>query len=1334
MDLESVQNNVVAKFPLLKEGDSEMWKLRIEQYFQVQDYALWDVIENGNSFNPVPRTTANADGTSTSIIAGPITTEEKAYKKNDVKARSMLLMALPNEHLLTFGQYKDAKTSFEAIQARFDGNDATKKTQKTLLKQMYENFNAPSTQSLDSIFNRLRKIVSQLAILNLDTMSIDDIYNNFKIIEQEVKRTVTTSSSLGSQNMAFLSSPDSTNEVDTANIQVSIVSTPVNTRTGKKITINGSDTAGYDKTKVECFNCHKMRHFAKECKSLRNQESRPMNQYSSRKTVNVEDTSSKAMVAIDGAEFNKSEFDLATYKRGLASVENNLSSTRRMSRTGLEFASYKVVAPPPTGLFAPPTIDLSNSGLEKFQHPEFKGYGPKASKSVCVDTSNKIKKAPDAPIIEDWVSDSDEDESEMVQKPVLKNVEKGTGQREVSPVWNNTMRINHQNFSNSKRNFAPTAVLTKSAIVPISIARQSSSRAAAPVSADRRTNIDALKPLGNRVTSSIGKQGVNVVKSSACWVWRPKIKGDPQDALKDQGYFNSGCSRHMTRNISYLTDFKEHDGGYVAFGGGTKCGKITGKGTIKTGKLDFKDVYFVKELQFNLFCVSQMCDKKNRVLFIDTEYFVLSSNFKLANESHALLKVPRKNNMYSFDMKNIVHQKDLTFLLAKATNDESMLWHRRLGHINFKNINKLVKENLVREKGIKREYIVDRTPQQNRLAERRNRTLIELGKFDRKSDEGIFVGYSTISKAFRVYNTRTRKVEENMHITFLENKPMIAGGGPKWLFDIDALSESMNYAPVPAGTNSNDFAGKGASFDTDQSSLKTGPSQDYILMPLWKDSSVFDSSSQDSDGHKRISMVPLKKVNVIIKRGPMLKAILKIPPVNTATPTYVDYHSDPLMPDLEDTEIFNDAYDDIVEGAEDDYNNLDTFWHTASTRTLDNGKIELNTIVDGHNRTITEASVRRHLKLTDAEGINTLATTKIFTQLALMGGFSGVETSLFPTMLVTKRIYKGEGPISPVETQHTSTVIVTSPQLQNISTTYRKIKTRKRRMGIRIPQSNVPTNVADEAITKEMHDGLGRATTTASSLEGEHGSGNIAKTQTKATPSLTGSLRTSTEGGPGCHFTMRDSPVQARPERLSNFLYEPPLGEGNTSRNGEGSMQYLELMEICTKLTEKVTSLENELTSTNAVYNKALITLTKRVKKLEKQLKHKGRRSVIDSSDDAKPSLDAEDSPKKGRIIEELDKDENVNLVQSSEQGEAQETAEHRMKFSTASPQTANDETLDETLMNIKRSTTKDKGKGIMQETELPKKIKKREMILLSLDEELAQKLHAKELAKETAR
>ncbi|GJV65022.1 ribonuclease H-like domain-containing protein [Tanacetum coccineum] len=173
-------------------------------------------------------------------------------------------------------------------------------------------------------------------------------------------------------------------------------------------------------------------------------------------------------------------------------------------------------------------------------------------------------------------------------------------------------------------------------------------------------------------------------------------KGNPQQDLEEKEVIDNGCSRHMTGNMSYLTNFKEIEGGYVAFGGNRKEGKITGRGTIKTGNLDSKNVYFVRELQFNLFSVSQMCDKKNNVLFNDTECIVLSPNFKLTDESYVLLKVPRKNNMYSIDLKNIVLNGGLTCLFAKATSDESKLWHRRLGHINFKTMNKLVKGNLVR--------------------------------------------------------------------------------------------------------------------------------------------------------------------------------------------------------------------------------------------------------------------------------------------------------------------------------------------------------------------------------------------------------------------------------------------------------------------------------------------------------------------------------------------------------------------------------------------------------------------------------------------------------------
>nr|GFA18925.1 ribonuclease H-like domain-containing protein [Tanacetum cinerariifolium] len=126
------------------------------------------------------------------------------------------------------------------------------------------------------------------------------------------------------------------------------------------------------------------------------------------------------------------------------------------------------------------------------------------------------------------------------------------------------------------------------------------------------------------------------------------VQGNPQHALKDKGVIGSGCSRHMTGNMSYLSDFEELNGGYVAFGGNPKGGKISGKDKIRTEKLDFDDVYFVKELKFNLFSVSQMCDKKNSVLFTHTECLVLSPEFKLPDKNQAInltLVQVSKNNL-----------------------------------------------------------------------------------------------------------------------------------------------------------------------------------------------------------------------------------------------------------------------------------------------------------------------------------------------------------------------------------------------------------------------------------------------------------------------------------------------------------------------------------------------------------------------------------------------------------------------------------------------------------------------------------------------------------------
>jgi hypothetical protein len=168
------------------------------------------------------------------------------------------------------------------------------------------------------------------------------------------------------------------------------------------------------------------------------------------------------------------------------------------------------------------------------------------------------------------------------------------------------------------------------------------------------------------------------------------------DELKDMVIVDSGCSGHMTGDESQLEDLEVFDGGYVAFGNDPKGGNIVGIGTLRTGNLDFERVFLVKGLKFNLFSVSQMCDKKNFVLFTDTECMILSPDFQLPDDKSVLLKVPRKENIYSDHIKNIIPKRALTCLIAKATIDESKLWHRRLGHLNYKTMNKLVKGNLVR--------------------------------------------------------------------------------------------------------------------------------------------------------------------------------------------------------------------------------------------------------------------------------------------------------------------------------------------------------------------------------------------------------------------------------------------------------------------------------------------------------------------------------------------------------------------------------------------------------------------------------------------------------------
>ncbi|GJR19828.1 putative ribonuclease H-like domain-containing protein [Tanacetum coccineum] len=386
---------------------------------------------------------------------------------------------------------------------------------------------------------------------------------------------------------------------------------------------------------------------------------------------------------------------------------------------------YHVVPPPLTGNYMPPLADLSFAGLDdSIYRPTVNktsasvsqvetNITPPSNASVEMPRVESVR--PSRVIIEDWVSD-DKDIFQSNDLQATDKPRKNIGQREIRSVWNSAQRINHQN------KFVPSAALTRFGRIPISAAKQSSLRATASTSTFRPVNTATHT---NRV--NVSNLRTNVFHKSHSPIRRPFYKstasntrilnekvntvrvigvntagqtavstGNPQQALKNKGIFDSGCSRHMTGNKDFLTEYQDIDGGFVAFGGSARGGKLTGKRKIRTDKLDFKDVFFVKELKFNLFSVSQMCDKKNSVHFTETECIVLSPDFKLLDESQVLLRVPRQSNMYSFDLKNVVPSGDLTCLFAKAIIDESKLWHRRLGHVNFKTINKLVKGNVVR--------------------------------------------------------------------------------------------------------------------------------------------------------------------------------------------------------------------------------------------------------------------------------------------------------------------------------------------------------------------------------------------------------------------------------------------------------------------------------------------------------------------------------------------------------------------------------------------------------------------------------------------------------------
>ncbi|GKB70976.1 hypothetical protein Tco_0932388 [Tanacetum coccineum] len=297
---------------------------------------------------------------------------------------------------------------------------------------------------------------------------------------------------------------------------------------------------------------------------------------------------------------------------------------------------YNVVPPPYTGNFMPPKSDLVYPSLDDFVDVN-ESISESIVENATVETNEpkSARKENGAPIIKEWVFDSDK---KMCLRPV-NTIQSKTAVNNAGPMKN----VIDNAYSTARSPFNK-------------ITTTNNSNFTKKVNTVKGTRVNTARP--KAVLSAVKGNKGNAVKASTCWVWRPKHKvldhGNPQQDLKDKGVIDNGCSRHMSGNISYPIDYEEINRGFFAFGGNSKGGKITGKGKIRTSKLDFEDLYFVKELKFNLFSVSQMCDKKNSVLFTDTACVILSPDFKLTDQSHVLLKVPRKYNMYSVDLNNVV--------------------------------------------------------------------------------------------------------------------------------------------------------------------------------------------------------------------------------------------------------------------------------------------------------------------------------------------------------------------------------------------------------------------------------------------------------------------------------------------------------------------------------------------------------------------------------------------------------------------------------------------------------------------------------------------------------
>nr|GEV11622.1 putative ribonuclease H-like domain-containing protein [Tanacetum cinerariifolium] len=734
-------------------------RIRFEQYIQMIDYSLWVVIENGAT---LPKTQV-VEGVTTVM---PITTvEEKTQRRLEL---------------------------LKAVKKRFGRNAATKKTRRNILKQQYENFTASSSEMLNQTFDRLQKLV----------------------YKPEVKGMSSSSSSI--QNMAFVSSSNnnssSTNgTVNTAQAVangVSTASTQVNAaffininnlsdviysffasnqqmamltmrarrflkRTGRKLIVNGNGTIRFDKSNVECYNCHKRGHFARECRAPRNQNNK--HKESIKRSVPLETTNSTALVSYDGL----GGYDWSVRQRQDLIINSWLSH-----------------------------LQVPTQSLDEFVNkPVAEKYEAKSSE----EENKAVRKNDDAPIIKEWVSDNEKENvtqpriekktvrSNIVKKEFVKpRQQKKTTRKTVKTVKNHRVPRKNNIYSVDLKNIVPKGSLT------CLFAKAATDESKLKYRRLRHLNFKTMNKLvkGNLVRGLPSKL----------------IKNDQACVACQKRKQHRACCKSKTENSISLPLHLLH----MDLFGPTFVKSPMKKSyclVVTDDYSRFTWVFFLATkdetngiLKFFITRIENLVDHKVKVIrcYNETEFKNREMNqfyeMKGILKQFSVARTPQQNRVA--EMRNMTLSEAARTMIADFKLPTNF-WAEAVNTACYVQNKVLVVKphNKTPYKLFHGRTLTLSFMRPFRCPVTILNTIDHLEKFDRNADEGFFVGYSLNSKAFRVFNSRTRIVEENLYIRFSENTPNVIGSGPDWLFDIDALTRKINYEPIVAGTQYNGFAG-----------------------------------------------------------------------------------------------------------------------------------------------------------------------------------------------------------------------------------------------------------------------------------------------------------------------------------------------------------------------------------------------------------------------------------------------------------------------------------------------------------------------------------------------